>query len=359
MSVIDNLLEKLEAVGAMLMSPGSTFSLWQLALSFVFAFAFLALRQRRRRGRLQLDGIARAVFARRFLRNRSTAADAGYFLVNTLALGGLIGWAVLSGAWIARAALGALIACFGAHTPLLPTSVAARIIVTVVLFLAYEFGYWLDHYLKHTAPALWELHKPHHTAETLTPLTVFRVHPLDTLMFANVTALVVGLATALSTYAFGEETHAFAFDGVNALLVGFMYAYVHLQHSQFWIPIRGPLGRIFMSPAHHQIHHSISAAHFNRNFGSCLALWDWLFGTLAVPARELPRLRFGVDEPDADPHAIKALLIDPVRNALGSLVRGTVRATQGFVGRRPSAAVMVAEGRTRGEGRRPQVDRRW
>ena len=249
MSLIDNLLGKLEAVRVMLISPSSTFSLWQLGSAYGIAFAFPVLRQRRRRGRLRLFGVARAMFApRRLLLNRSTAADAGYFLVNTLALGGLIGWAILSGAWISRAALGALIAWFGARAPLPSAGVATRIIVTVVLFLAYEFGYWLDHYLKHKVPALWELHKPHHTAEALTPLTVFRVHPLDSLFFANMTAIVVGLASALSAYVFGEKTQAFVFDGANVLLVGFMYAYVHLQHSEFWIPIRGPLGRILDEP---------------------------------------------------------------------------------------------------------------
>jgi sterol desaturase/sphingolipid hydroxylase (fatty acid hydroxylase superfamily) len=322
MSANDNLLEKLKAVAAMLVSPSSTFSLWQLVVAFTIAFAFLALRQRRRRGRLSLSAVKRAMFARRLLQNRSTAADAFYFLVNTLALGGLIGWAVVSGAAVARAASGALIASFGAHAPLLLPGAAVRVVATVVLFLAYEFGYWLDHYLKHRVPVLWELHKPHHTAETLTPLTVFRVHPLDTLMFANVTALVVGLATALLTYAFGEEAQPFVFDGANVLLVGFMYAFVHLQHSQVWIPIRGPLGRIFMSPSHHQIHHSTSEAHFNRNLGNCLALFDWVFGTLAAPSRESPRLRFGVNEPEADPHTVHALLIDPVRKALRALARG-------------------------------------
>jgi sterol desaturase/sphingolipid hydroxylase (fatty acid hydroxylase superfamily) len=317
--VFDNLIRKLEAVGAMLASPGSMFSLWQLGFAFGVAFAFLAMRHWRRRGRLRLSAIARAVFARRLLHNRSTAADAGYFLVNTLALGGLIGWTILSGASIAHAALSALVACFGARAPLLAPGVGSRAAVTVILFLAYELGYWLDHYLKHTVPALWQLHKPHHTAEALTPLTVFRVHPLDTLIFTNVLAVVGGLASGLSSYAFGGETRAFVFDGANVLFLGFMYGYVHLQHSEFWIPIRGPLGRVFMSPAHHQIHHSMSPAHFNRNFGSCLALFDWLFGTLIIPAKDSPRLRFGVNEPDADPHTVTALFIDPIREAAAAL----------------------------------------
>ena len=317
--MFDNLIRKLEAVGAMLGSPGSMFSLWQLGFAFGLAFAFLALRHWRRRGRLRL-GRSAAPFSPALLRNRSTTADARLF----------------SGQHAGarrpdrlddpfrrydRACRARRLRCLFRRPRSAPD---ARGRVPrggdLILFLAYEFGYWLDQYLKHTVPALWELHKPHHTAEALTPLTVFRVHPLDTLMFVNVLAIVGGLASALSSYAFGEETRAFVFDGANVLIVGSMYGYVHLQHSEFWIPIPGPLGRVFMSPAHHQIHHSTSAAHFNRNFGSCLALFDWLFGTLAVPTKNSPRLRFGVNEPDADPHTVTALLIDPVGKALAALM---------------------------------------
>ena len=65
----------------------------------------------------------------------------------------------------------------------------------------------------------------------------------------------------------------------------FIHAYVHLQHSHMWISFRGLLGRVFISPAHHQVHHSDNPKHFNTNYGSCLALWDWMFGTLYVPRR--------------------------------------------------------------------------
>jgi sterol desaturase/sphingolipid hydroxylase (fatty acid hydroxylase superfamily) len=72
----------------------------------------------------------------------------------------------------------------------------------------------------------------------------------------------------------------------NIILVLFIHACVHLQHSHMWIAFRGVLGRIFVSPAHHQVHHSANPKHFNKNFGSCLALWDWMFGTLYVPEKK-------------------------------------------------------------------------
>jgi hypothetical protein len=40
---------------------------------------------------------------------------------------------------------------------------------------------------------------------------------------------------------------------------------------------------ILISPAQHQIHHSAAKKHFNKNYGSIFALWDWMFGTLYIP----------------------------------------------------------------------------
>jgi hypothetical protein len=41
-----------------------------------------------------------------------------------------------------------------------------------------------------------------------------------------------------------------------------------------------------------------------------------MFGTLVVPPRESPRLRFGVEQPATDPHRLSTLLVDPVVNAV-------------------------------------------
>ncbi len=162
-----------------------------------------------------------------------------------------------------------------------------------MLFLAYELGYWFNHWLSHKVPLLWEFHKVHHTAEVLTPLTNFRVHPVYTWIFANILALSAAIANGLGNYMFGDTAYQYALADTNIILVLFIHTYVHLQHSHMWISFRGALGRIFVSPAHHQVHHSGNPKHFNKNFGSCLALWDWMFGTLYVPAKEREPLTFG------------------------------------------------------------------
>ncbi len=70
-----------------------------------------------------------------------------------------------------------------------------------------------------------------------------------------------------------------------------------------------------MSPAHHQIHHSRNPAHFNKNLGSCLAVWDWMFGTLYIPGAEPEVLEFGVEPDRENAHTIRGELIAPFGRA--------------------------------------------
>jgi sterol desaturase/sphingolipid hydroxylase (fatty acid hydroxylase superfamily) len=205
-----------------------------------------------------------------------------------------------------------------------PTQLALFVtttIVTVALFLAYELGYWVDHFLSHRIPFLWEFHKVHHTAEVLSPLTNFRVHPVDGIVFYNILAVCMGTTEGVMNYAFGQQTPQFVVSSSNAIVVIFTYLLAHLHHTSFWISFTGIWGRLLISPAHHQIHHSTDPIHFNKNLGSCLAIWDWLFGTLHVPARKREKLSFGVEPRIGDPHSVTGGLITPVRQALLLLVR--------------------------------------
>jgi sterol desaturase/sphingolipid hydroxylase (fatty acid hydroxylase superfamily) len=312
---------------AQLLSPGSFFSVYALASGLLIGVAYLALRQKRRRGHVRLRPLARAFFTRRQLLHRSTRADLFYLFVNVYLTAVFIGWACLTVGPVADAVRNALTGALGPHPTSAAPDLAARAIVTIVGYLAMEWGYWLDHYLKHRIPFLWETHKTHHTAERLTPLTVWRVHPLDSLVFANITALSVGAAMGATRYALGSAA-TFAFADVNILTAIFFYTFVNLQHSEVWLPLRGLAGRLLMSPAHHQLHHSVDPAHYNSNLGNSLAVFDWLFGTLVVPPTESPRLKFGVVEPGVDPHSITELLLSP----FGAVARAlTPKAAEGIL----------------------------
>jgi sterol desaturase/sphingolipid hydroxylase (fatty acid hydroxylase superfamily) len=319
MSALDKLLNIPKPLETMLLSPGSMFSIYAVAFALAVAFAFLALRQKRRRGHVRLRAIARMVFARRVLFHRSTFADLGYFVFSVVLLGALLGWALISASAISDFVLGTLRDRLGAHAPLAAPDFALRAAMTLALFLGYEFGFFVDHNLKHRIPFLWELHKTHHSAEVLTPLTNFRVHPLDSLVLQNNLSIFIGLFAGVARYLIGKPVETFQFDATNILMVLYIYLTVQLQHSQIWIPFTGKLGCLFMSPAHHQMHHSSNPVHFNRNMGASLAIWDWLFGTLAMPQREPLKLKFGTSQ-TSDPHSVTTLLVEPIGKAVAALL---------------------------------------
>jgi sterol desaturase/sphingolipid hydroxylase (fatty acid hydroxylase superfamily) len=302
-----------------LLSPGSHASVLSLVTAFAIALVVLALRRHKKGRRIRLKSLLRALFPKSVVMSRSSLADAGYFYFNLFLFGIIFGWALISYDAVSRNVAGALSALLGPLPPAPLPAFACRMIITVILFLAYELGYWFNHYLAHRIPFLWEFHKVHHSATVLTPLTNFRVHPVYMCIFLNILALATGLASGIGSYLLGQPALQYGVSETNIILVFFIYVYVHLQHSQLWIAFSGPLGRLFMSPAHHQIHHSRNPAHFNRNLGSCLAVWDWMFGTLHVPAAEREAFAFGVEPERTQAHTIRGELIAPFFRAAALL----------------------------------------
>jgi len=305
------------------LAPGSHISLFSLASALVIALLVLAFRRYKRGRRIRLRALLRALFPRRIVTSPSSRADVGYFYFNLFVFGIVFGWALLSYETLSQSLVGILTATFGPMPPAPLPGFATRGIITVMAFLAYELGYWFNHYLSHRIPFLWEFHKVHHSATVLTPLTNFRVHPVYMCIFLNILAVSIGLATGISSYLLGQPALPYGLSDTNLILVLFIYVYVHLQHSELWIAFTGWFGRLFMSPAHHQIHHSRNLAHFNKNMGSCLALWDWMFGTLYIPSQQPEKLEFGVEPDREQAHTVKGELIAP-------FVRGAVILKESF-----------------------------
>ncbi|MBV8165944.1 MAG: sterol desaturase family protein, partial [Alphaproteobacteria bacterium] len=176
----------------------------------------------------------------------------------------------------------------------------------------------------HHVPLMWQFHKLHHSAEVMTPITVARVHPVEQVFGAATSAVVVGIGTGIAGYFLLEMPQPIEFLGAQVVSVAFMAAGSHLRHSHIWLSWGRTLSHVVISPAQHQIHHSVAPEHWDRNFGFIFALWDWLFGTLYVPrARET--IRFGVAGADPALHGtVWAAYVEPFRAAAG-IVAGWFR----------------------------------
>ena len=304
-------------LGGTFLAPASTLSIASLLVTLVIAIACLT-HGRARRPRWHV--IRRALFPSRITRSRSGRLDIAFFVFSLFGAGVAIGWALLSANAVRGIVAGALRHQFGLPEASAAPSLTVGIVATLVLFLAYELAYWLDHWLKHRVAFLWEFHKVHHSAESLSLLTNFRVHPVDTILFYNLVALVTGIAGALVEVTSGTRADVIGSGGTSLLTMLFAAGLTHLQHSHLWISLPGRWGRHVLSPAHHQIHHSADPHHFNRNFGNALALFDRLFGTLHAPAARREPLRFGLGPLDHDPHAPSNALVRPFVDAARGLL---------------------------------------
>lgn len=165
------------------------------------------------------------------------------------------------------------------------------LLFTLSLFILSDFSrYWL-HRLLHTVPWLWAFHKVHHSAKVLTPLTFYRVHPVESLLFGLRYSLVIGLVSGVFVYLFGAMINIVDILGVNALVFVFSLVGSNLRHSHIDISFGRIIEKFLISPKQHQIHHSIQ--HTNVNFGGSLAIWDLMFNSLML-SKGIKHIKFGI-----------------------------------------------------------------
>ena len=99
-------------------------------------------------------------------------------------------------------------------------------------------------------------------------LTVFRTHPL--IHVSYLLALLPGIVLLANG----------ALSITVLVLYGGIVAFAHSNTSLGF----GPLGRIFVSPNYHRIHHQLDGPQ-DVNLGFALTIWDQLFHSRRVPDR--------------------------------------------------------------------------
>ena len=165
--------------------------------------------------------------------------------------------------------------------------------------------YWL-HRLEHAIPALWALHKFHHSADSMSLLTSARSTQLAKgieagLVFAPAALLTSATAPipAVGSPAFAIAVIYFAY-GTFVIVNGY-FCHSNLTTDYGWI------GRwLLVSPRMHRLHHAKARSYHDRNFTFDFVVWDRLFGTYAACP------------PDTDPLTIPLGLEDNPFNRHGA-----------------------------------------
>ncbi|MCK6450335.1 MAG: sterol desaturase family protein [Alphaproteobacteria bacterium] len=210
-----------------------------LLTSFAIAAAAFAYHHR---------GSLKQFFAHAFpasvYRHGSARVDYLYFVVNTASFGLLFAPVIIGAPAVARFVKEMLAAFVGQPgLGLADLDICggwgAALALTVLAVLAFDFAIFAGHRLRHFVPTLWEFHKVHHSAEVLTPVTVYRMHPVDDLLIGVLVALCTGAVRGVFDFAYAGKIAELTVFKLNLVLFLFYATGNNLRHSHLWRHLLG------------------------------------------------------------------------------------------------------------------------
>jgi sterol desaturase/sphingolipid hydroxylase (fatty acid hydroxylase superfamily) len=154
---------------------------------------------------------------------------------------------------------------------------APRWAVIGVIFILMDGCNWLAHLANHRVEMLWRFHELHHSQEDMSVLTVFRTHPLIHVSY------LITLLPGVVLIANGT---------IPTTMLVVYAAIVAFEHSNTNLGF-GPLGRIFVSPNYHRIHHRLEGRQ-DVNLGFALTIWDQMSHRAIFPTPATIRMDTGL-----------------------------------------------------------------
>lgn len=266
-------------------SPGAR--LWPVYLGVTLLIAYALFRIRKIEG-----GFLAWAFPKSMYFSQSSLVDLKLFVLGRLMSGFGVVNAVVGAALVATL-VGNGLSGLSTGISLHPAAYA------FIILMAADFAVYWVHRVHHENKIFWPFHSVHHSAEVMTPITVYRKHPLYDLVAGVVRGITLGAAQGMVVALFEGDLHMATLVGINAGYVLFNFAGSNLRHTHIWLSYGRVLEHILISPAQHQIHHSSAPRHHDKNYGEVLAIWDWMFGTLYVPATH-EILEFGLADAEGN-----------------------------------------------------------
>jgi sterol desaturase/sphingolipid hydroxylase (fatty acid hydroxylase superfamily) len=275
---------------------------WGYLLASAMLAAFLLYRQKK-----PIQPLMHRIFSRQFWAQESVLLDFKWIFLNNaiwvLLLGPFFGSQIALALMIKKA----LFSVFGPGDFIHASLLSVSITYTIVLFVVDDFSRFFIHRCYHRFPLLWRFHAIHHSANVLTPFTLYRIHFVE--MFFNGCRSIAsaGLVGWVFIYCVAGKITPLLILGVSIFSLAFNLLGANLRHSHIWWSF-GRWEHWLMSPAQHQIHHSAKPAHYDKNFGVMIPLWDKCFGSwlpstgetveavgLGIPVRQSLRAQiFGI-----------------------------------------------------------------
>ncbi len=172
-----------------------------------------------------------------------------------------------------------------------------------IAFVALDLVIYAQHVLFHRVPALWRLHRVHHSDRAFDVTTGIRFHPIEIVLSM---AIKIAAVVALGASAWA----VLLFEVV-------LNAATMFNHANARLPLRADalLRRVLVTPDMHRVHHSVVRTEAQSNYGFALPIWDRLFGTYrAQPAAGHDAMTIGVANlGDPDEARLGRMLSQPFR----------------------------------------------
>ena len=147
-------------------------------------------------------------------------------------------------------------------------------------FVTHDFYIYWFHRLQHVSSLLWRIHEAHHSVDDVDWLSGTRSHALEICINQTIEFAPIVLLGAAPQVAILKAT----LDAVWG-----MYIHSNLNVSS------GRLQYVLNGPEMHRWHHARDLPAPGKNYGTKLAIWDYLFGTAYRPPYK--PARYGLDEP--------------------------------------------------------------
>ena len=160
------------------------------------------------------------------------------------------------------------------------------VVYWVLLLLAEDFLFWLEHYIDHSCRLFWAVHVTHHSSPEYNLSTGFRSSVLMPVYkyFYFIPLVLMGFKPV-------DVIFMFSLTQIYGILV----------HTQYIYKLPSVIEYIFVTPSHHRVHHASNIAYLDKNMGMVFIIWDRIFGTFAAEQKN-DKPHYGITKPIDTPH---------------------------------------------------------
>jgi len=174
----------------------------------------------------------------------------------------------------------------------------------LVAFVLLDMAIYWQHRIFHYLPAMWKIHRMHHSDVEYDVTTGARFHPIEILISVLIKVVVIALLGA-------DFWAVVVFEIMLNATAMFNHSNIRLALS-----VDAQLRKVIVTPDMHRVHHSVYPQEHHQNFGFNLSVWDRLFDSYcAQPQDGHQAMRIGLSYfRDPDESRLDKMLTQPFRD---------------------------------------------